>query len=120
MIAFTTMLLVSVMCSCGIVQYRMEPVRIPRRRLHTFLIDPPTMFVVGTTIVITALKSFDVVYTMTSGNFDTQNIAYQMYWEMFTANHFGRARAVAIVLLVAIIPCMALNIRRFREQEAIR
>ncbi len=80
----------------------------------------PTIFVVGTTIVITALKSFDIVYTMTSGNFDTDVIAHRMYQEMFIVGHFGRASAVAIVLLVAIIPFMALNIRRFREQEAIR
>ena len=80
----------------------------------------PTVFVVGTTIVITALKSFDVIYTMTSGNFDTSVIAYTMYHEMFIVGHFGRASAVAIVLLLAIIPFMALNIRRFREQEAIR
>ncbi|MEW5989861.1 MAG: sugar ABC transporter permease [Chloroflexota bacterium] len=80
----------------------------------------PTVFVVGTTIVITALKSFDVIYTMTSGNFDTSVIAYTMYHEMFIAGHLGRASAVAIVLLVAIVPFMALNIRRFREQEAIR
>ncbi|HEY7524523.1 MAG TPA: sugar ABC transporter permease [Candidatus Limnocylindrales bacterium] len=80
----------------------------------------PTIFVVGTTIVITALKSFDIVYTVTNGNFGTDVIARKMFAEMFTTQHFGRASAVAIVLLVAIIPFMAVNIRRFREQEAIR
>jgi alpha-glucoside transport system permease protein len=80
----------------------------------------PTIFVVGTTIVITALKTFDVVYTLTNGAFGTDIIARKMFFEMFTTQHFGRASAVAIVLLVAIIPFMALNIRRFREQEALR
>ncbi len=80
----------------------------------------PTIFVVATTIVITALKSFDIVYTTTNGNFGTDVIARKMYEEMFTNGHFGRASAVAIVLLVTIIPFMALNIRRFREQEALR
>jgi alpha-glucoside transport system permease protein len=80
----------------------------------------PTIFVVGTTIVITALKSFDIVYTTTNGNFGTDVIARKMYEEMFINNHFGRASAVAIVLLLAILPFMALNIKRFREQEAIR
>jgi alpha-glucoside transport system permease protein len=47
-------------------------------------------------------------------------IARKMYEEMFINNHFGRASAVAIVLLLAILPFMALNIKRFREQEAIR
>jgi len=80
----------------------------------------PTIFVVGTTIVITALKSFDIVFTLTNGAFGTDVIARKMYYEMFTTQHFGRASAVAIVLLAAIIPFMAVNIRRFREQESIR
>jgi alpha-glucoside transport system permease protein len=80
----------------------------------------PTIFVVGTTIVITALKSFDIVYVLTNGAFGTDVIARKMFFEMFTTQHFGRASAVAIVLLVAIIPFMAVNIRRFREQEALR
>jgi alpha-glucoside transport system permease protein len=80
----------------------------------------PTIFVVGTTIVITALKSFDIVYTVTNGNLGTDVIANRMYEEMFTNRHFGRASAVAIVLLASIIPFMLLNIRRFQEQEAIR
>ena len=80
----------------------------------------PTIFVVGTTIVITALKSFDIVYVLTNGAFGTDVIARKMVFEMFTTQHFGRASAVAVVLLVAIIPFMAVNIRRFREQEALR
>jgi len=80
----------------------------------------PTIFVVGTTIVITALKSFDIVFTVTNGNHGTDVIARRMWAEMFTNGHFGRASAVAIVLLLTIIPFMALNIKRFREQEAVR
>ena len=80
----------------------------------------PTIYVVATTIVITALKTFDIIYTMTNGNLGTQNIAFQMYQEQFVNNHAGRAAAVAIVLLVSIVPFMALNIKRFREQEALR
>ena len=81
----------------------------------------PTIFVVGTTIVITALKSFDIVFTVTNGNFGTDVIAREMWQQMFTPpGNFGRASAVAIVLLLAIIPFMVINIRRFREQEALR
>ncbi|HUG29689.1 MAG TPA: sugar ABC transporter permease [Candidatus Limnocylindria bacterium] len=81
----------------------------------------PTIFVVATTIVITALKSFDIVFTVTNGNFGTDVIAREMWQQMFTPpGNFGRASAVAIVLLLAIIPFMLINIRRFREQEAIR
>jgi alpha-glucoside transport system permease protein len=80
----------------------------------------PTIAVVATTMVIFALKAFDIVYIMTNGNFQTEVIANRMYKEMFNFRHFGRAAAIAVVLLTAIIPVMILNIRRFRQQEEIR
>jgi len=80
----------------------------------------PTLVVVATTMIITALKAFDVVYTMTSGNLNTNVIANQMYDEMFKFGQFGRASAIAVVLLLAIVPIMFFNIGRFRAQEAIR
>jgi alpha-glucoside transport system permease protein len=61
------------------------------------------------------------VFTVTNGNFGTDVVAREMWQQMFTPpGHFGRASAVATVLLLAIIPFMILNVRRFREQEAIR
>jgi alpha-glucoside transport system permease protein len=80
----------------------------------------PTIAVVATTMVITALKAFDIVYVMTGGNYDTDILALQMYKQLFNFSQPGRASAVATVLLVLIIPVMVLNIRRFRAQEAIR
>lgn len=80
----------------------------------------PTVAVISTTMIITALKAFDLVYAMTSGNFDTQNIAYSMIQQAFTVGNFSRASAIAVVLLLAIVPVMAINIRRFQVQEAIR
>jgi len=80
----------------------------------------PTIAVVTTTMIITALKAFDIVYVMTSGHFDTQVVAYQMITQLYDNGNPGRASAIAVVLLLAIIPVMALNIRRFRAQEAIR
>lgn len=80
----------------------------------------PTLTVVTTTIVITALKTFDIVYTMTNGLYDTEVIANRMIKEMFVNGNFGRASAIAIVLLLAIIPIMGFNVRRFRAQEATR
>jgi alpha-glucoside transport system permease protein len=79
-----------------------------------------TIAVVATTIVIYALKAFDIVYVMTNGNFGTDVIANRMYNEMFTFLDFGRASAFAVILLLAIIPVMLININRFRAQEAIR
>lgn len=80
----------------------------------------PTLAVVGTTIVITALKTFDIVFVMTAGNYDTEVMASLFYRERFTNGDAGAAAAVAVLLLLAIIPVMLVNIRRFRAQEAIR
>jgi alpha-glucoside transport system permease protein len=80
----------------------------------------PTIAVVATTMIITALKAFDVVYVMTGGNYDTDVMANRMYKELFNFNQPGRASAVATILVLLIIPIMALNIRRFQAQEAIR
>jgi alpha-glucoside transport system permease protein len=72
-----------------------------------------TLTVVTTTLVISVLKIFDVVYVMTNGALDTEVIANRMYKEMFNYQNFGRASAFAVILLVAIIPVMILNIKRF-------
>jgi alpha-glucoside transport system permease protein len=79
-----------------------------------------TIAVVATTMIIYALKAFDIVYVMTNGNFNTDVIANRMYNEMFTYLDFGRASAIAVILLLAIIPVMLININRFRVQESTR
>jgi alpha-glucoside transport system permease protein len=80
----------------------------------------PTIAVVATTMIITALKAFDIVYVMTSGNFDTNIMALDMYHQLFDFGQPGRAAAVATILVILIIPVMVVNIRRFQAQEAIR
>ena len=80
----------------------------------------PTIAVVATTIVITALKTFDVVYVMTGGQFGTDVIGSAFYKQRFVNQDAGTAAAVAIILLLTIIPVMLINIRRFQAQEAIR
>jgi alpha-glucoside transport system permease protein len=77
----------------------------------------PTIAVVATTMVIFALKAFDIVYVMTNGNFETEVIANRMYKEMFNVRDFGRASAIAVVLLAAVAPVMLANIRRFQRGE---
>jgi alpha-glucoside transport system permease protein len=79
-----------------------------------------TIAVVATTMVIYVLKIFDIVYVMTNGNRRTEVIANRMYKEMFQFRDFGRASAIAVILLITIIPMMVINIRRFRQQEAQR
>jgi alpha-glucoside transport system permease protein len=73
--------------------------------------------VVAVTLIINSLKVFDLVYVMTFGNYDTDVIANRMFKEMFSVGHYGRASALAVVLLLTIIPVMLLNIRRFRAEQ---
>jgi len=80
----------------------------------------PTIAVVATTMTINVLKVFDIVYVMTNGNFNTEVVANRMYKEMFIFRNYGRASAIAVILLMLIIPMIIINIQRFREQEAIR
>ncbi|HEC33455.1 MAG TPA: sugar ABC transporter permease [Chloroflexi bacterium] len=80
----------------------------------------PTLAVVTTTMIINVLKVFDIVYVMTNGDHGTEVIANRMYKEMFHFHNFGRASAIAVILLLAIVPVMMMNIRRFQEQEALR
>ena len=80
----------------------------------------PTVVVVGTTLVIFALKAFDVVYVMTAGNFGTDVLANRMYKLLYQADNPGGASAVAIILLLAVIPVLIFNLRQFRAVEARR
>jgi alpha-glucoside transport system permease protein len=80
----------------------------------------PTTAAVATAMVITALKVFDVVYVMTSGNYDTDVLANRMYEELFVDQHLGRAGALAVILLAATVPIMLLNLRRLRGGAAPR
>ncbi len=80
----------------------------------------PTIVVVGTTLVIFALKAFDVVYVMTGGNYNTDVLAFRMYEQLYTAGNNGHASAVAVILLVAVIPVLIFNLRQFRAVEARR
>jgi alpha-glucoside transport system permease protein len=80
----------------------------------------PTIAVVATTMIINLLKIFDIVYVMTGGNFNTNVIAVEFYNQLLIFNDNGISSALAVVLLVAIIPIMIFNIRRFRIQEAQR
>ena len=80
----------------------------------------PTVTVVATTLIIFALKAFDIVYVMTNGNFDTNILAVKMYQEYFVSADAGRSGAIAVILLVAVIPVLVFNLRQFRAQEARR
>ena len=80
----------------------------------------PTVVVVGTTLVIFALKAFDVVYAMTAGNYDTDVLANRMYKLLYFSHDLPGASAVAVILLLTVIPVLIFNLRQFRAVEARR
>lgn len=73
-----------------------------------------TIVVVWTTITILVLKVFDIVYTMTGGNFGTQILPSYMMTYMFRDD--GRATAVAFVIMIVVLPVMIWNIRQARQE----
>ena len=79
----------------------------------------PTITVVGTTMIINALKTFDIVYVMTNGAYNTDVIARQMFSQI-QHSHNSRAAAVGVVLFLTIVPLLVVNIRRFQQQEEQR
>lgn len=80
-----------------------------------------TVLVVWTTITIIVLKVFDIVIAMTGGQWDTSVLANLMYdWMFRGGGDYGRSSILAMVLMVAVVPVMAFNIRRFRTEEAQR
>jgi len=76
-----------------------------------------TLITVITTIVIFSLKLFDIVRVMTGGNNGTNVIANEFYLQRFTYGNTGRASAIAIVLLVAVIPVIVNNLREFNKDR---
>lgn len=76
-----------------------------------------TLITVMTTIVIFSLKLFDVVRVMTGGNYGTNVIANEFYIKRFTESESGIASAIAIVLLVAVVPVMVYNLKQFQDRR---
>lgn len=77
-----------------------------------------TIITVWTTIIIFTLKIFDIVWVMTGGQFGTHVIATLFYRQAFTARNAGLGSAIAVILLIAVVPVMIYNLRQFRESEA--
>jgi alpha-glucoside transport system permease protein len=75
-----------------------------------------SIITVGTTIFIVILKVFDIVFVTTGGRFDTDVVAVRMFTELIRFRNPGRASALAVVLLVAVVPIMVVNVRNLRRQ----
>ncbi|MDR1799114.1 MAG: sugar ABC transporter permease [Bifidobacteriaceae bacterium] len=80
----------------------------------------PSIVVVLTTVAMTSLKAFDVVRTMTGGNYDTSVIANEFYTQSFTNQNKGMGAALAVLLFVIVIPVIAYNVRQLKRSEDVR
>jgi alpha-glucoside transport system permease protein len=80
----------------------------------------PTIVVVTTTLIIDVLKKFDLVWVMTGGRFGTDVVATLFFKEAFVIRNFGVGAALAVILLVWVVPVMVISIRRFQFQEETR
>ena len=79
-----------------------------------------TVITVFITVLITVLKAFDIVYVMTNGNFNTDIIAVRFFNELFRNGDNGRAAAIVVMLMIAVVPVVAYQVRHFRAEEAAR
>jgi alpha-glucoside transport system permease protein len=75
----------------------------------------PGVIVVVTTIAIGTLKVFDVVRTMTGGQFKTSVVANEFYNQSFRYDNDGLGAALAVLLFVLVIPIVAYNITQLRK-----
>ena len=79
-----------------------------------------TVVVVLTTITIGTLKVFDIVRTMTGGNFQTNVIANEMYAQSFRQLNYGQGSSLAVILFLAVVPIIWYNVRQLRLERTER
>lgn len=73
--------------------------------------------VAWTAISLTVLKVFDVVQAMTNGQWSTNVLANLMFdWMFRGGGDFGRGAAIAVVIMVLVIPVMIWNMRHARAE----
>jgi alpha-glucoside transport system permease protein len=79
-----------------------------------------TLITVFITVLIGVLKTFDIVYVMTNGLYNTNVVAVDFYNQLFTNSNAGYAAAIVVMLMIVVIPVMTYQIRQFRAEEAAR
>ncbi|MFP5487870.1 MAG: carbohydrate ABC transporter permease, partial [Acidimicrobiia bacterium] len=75
-----------------------------------------TIGVVVTTLIVLVMKVFDIVKVMTNGQFGTQVLANDMFQTAFNNFDTGRGAALAILILVSVLPVMIYNIRKMQQE----
>ncbi|GAA1080379.1 carbohydrate ABC transporter permease [Nocardiopsis composta] len=89
------------------------------RRVTVPLLSPVLM-VVFVTLMIYVLKIFDLVFVIAPGSVqaDANVLALEMWRVAFGINDQGLGSALAVFLLLLVIPAMIFQIRRFRREES--
>ena len=77
--------------------------------------------VLAVTLLVNVIKLFDLIYVLTNGGpgVSSRVIAFTMYQESIPGGQFGRGAAIAVIMLILLIPIMAYNIRRFRSSRVV-
>jgi alpha-glucoside transport system permease protein len=78
----------------------------------------PAVIVVLTTISIAVLKVFDIVRTMTGGQFGTSVVANEFYSQSFRLFDIGTGSSLAMILFILVIPIVIYNVRQLRKVDA--
>ena len=86
-------------------------------RSITFPMVRGTFIVVLATMVVGALKLFDIVRTMTGGNFGTNVLANEMYSQVFVQFDQGKGSALAVALFISVSPILIYNIVHLRRER---
>jgi alpha-glucoside transport system permease protein len=75
--------------------------------------------VLAVTLLVNVIKLFDLIYVLTNGGPGTASrvIAFTMYQEALPGGQFGKGSAIAVIMLILLIPIMAYNIKRFRTSQ---
>jgi alpha-glucoside transport system permease protein len=93
------------------------------RKTFLYVIVPQirgTIIAVFVTILMTVMKLFDIIYAMTGGQYNTSVLAVEFYNQLFSFQNPGKAAAVVIVLMVAVIPVIVYQVRSYKTQEELR
>lgn len=87
-------------------------------RVFTSIVIPyikSTIVVVGTYMVVTVLKAFDIIYVGTRGDLETNLLAVKMLDEFSKYRNIGRSATVAVLIFVCVFPILWFTIKRERD-----
>ncbi|MFT4052241.1 MAG: sugar ABC transporter permease [Microbacterium sp.] len=93
------------------------------RRLFFAVIVPQirgTIVAVFVTVVIFVMKIFDIIYAMTGGQYSTSVLAVEFYSQLFSFQNPGKAAAVVVILMIAVVPLIVYQVRSYKSQEELR